>query len=597
MFGSKDKAFDNYELRQLLNNVKCSNDLKRVKKYVLTYFAHCLIPKGVLMWCDGNFHHYNIKDVHHILSEEVTFSEVPVPNPNADSSNSININNKKKSKKSESKNKGKSKDSDDIKVSYITFNVAKWFLYGHKVFYKIGVDPSKSRVYTGSNGQQYINKFPGYLYRNSPPYDTYSEEIKSRVNTIIWHMEHVLCSDKKDQFNYLLGWFANLINGTKMNKAIFFHSGQGTGKSIFTNFIQKNVLGKKITYKTANEKVITGNFNKELEGKVLLVLEEMSGSKTGDWIAFANRLKDFIDGEELIIEEKCKTPYPVDNIISLVINSNNSKAVRLDRDDRRYFIPDISDVYVGNVTYFNELKEAMDYPGVGEAFYVFMKSYATFPTNPFNEVIMPMTGMKQAMVGEAIHTVHQFIKDKYLRYSFGIDVTSMDLYKQFKEWHYSEIGNKKPPIIQEFTRKLNDIGLTARQKRKNGKRNMWYEMDFTELYANCDKKHLMDKHENFNDPNDQNASIEIKNIEKVSKKIPPKVPPKPDSLRVKAVSNKTEQSPLCDTSIVTQSKVIAHDNKAVEAKGKSDKKNNEMLLIKEYSSDDDEWINDYDGLF
>ncbi|CAH1760373.1 5874_t:CDS:2 [Entrophospora sp. SA101] len=53
---------------------------------------------------------------------------------------------------------------------------------------------------------------------------------------------------------------------------------------------------------------------KELEGEVLLVLEEMSNSKSGDWIAFANRFKDFIDN----------------------------------KDDRRYFIPDVSDKYVEN---------------------------------------------------------------------------------------------------------------------------------------------------------------------------------------------------------------------------------------------------------
>ena len=127
-----------------------------------------------------------------------------------------------------------------------------------------------------------------------------------------------------------------MISGRKMNTALFLHSGQGTGKSIITSFIQNKVIGSHITHKTANEKVITGSFNKELEGKVLLILEEMSGSKTGDWISFANRLKDFIDGKILMIEEKGKIPYPVTNIISLIINSNNSKAIRLDKDDRRY---------------------------------------------------------------------------------------------------------------------------------------------------------------------------------------------------------------------------------------------------------------------
>src|SRR5437773_6003919 len=114
-----------------------------------------------------------------------------------------------------------------------------------------------------------------------------------------------------------------------MRKSMFLYSGQGTGKTMLTWFLQRMVLGPKITIKTSDERIITGQFNKELEGKVLLVLEEMSNSKSADWIAFANRLKDFIDHDTLMIQEKYKTPYPVTNITNLIINSNNSKTIRL----------------------------------------------------------------------------------------------------------------------------------------------------------------------------------------------------------------------------------------------------------------------------
>ena len=61
---------------------------------------------------------------------------------------------------------------------------------------------------------------------------------------------------------------------------------------MLTWFLRIMVLGPKITEKKSNEKIITGQFNKELEGKCLLVLEEMSNSNSTDWITFANRLKD-----------------------------------------------------------------------------------------------------------------------------------------------------------------------------------------------------------------------------------------------------------------------------------------------------------------
>ena len=55
----------------------------------------------------------------------------------------------------------------------------------------------------------------------------------------------------------------------------------------------------------------------------------MSNSKSADWITFANQLKDFIDSDTLMIEEKHKTPYSVANITNLIISSNNSKGLLL----------------------------------------------------------------------------------------------------------------------------------------------------------------------------------------------------------------------------------------------------------------------------
>nr|CAG8541514.1 1022_t:CDS:2 [Entrophospora candida] len=126
----------------------------------------------------------------------------------------------------------------------------------------------------------------------------------------------VLCSSDKKQELYD---GINFINSywPKMQKSMFLYSGAGTGKTMLTWFLQGMVLGPKITHKTTNERIITTQFNKELKGKVLLVLEEMSNSKSGDWIAFANQLKDFIDSDTLMIEEKHNTSYPVTNVTNL----------------------------------------------------------------------------------------------------------------------------------------------------------------------------------------------------------------------------------------------------------------------------------------
>jgi hypothetical protein len=283
-------------------------------------------------------------------------------------------------------------------------------------------------------------------------------------------MDEVLCSSIEDQTYYMRNMAMRIAIGQKMQKTIFLYSGPGTGKTMLTWFLRENVLGPKITLKKANEGVIIGQFNKELEGKCLLVLEEMSNSKSVDWITFANRLKDFIDSDTLWIEEKHKTGYPVANITNLIINSNNSKTIRLDKNDRRYFIPDISEKYVENGTgmdsYYAPLDRAIKDPEVGKAFYSYALEYVRL--NPdFNKRKIPMTQTKLMMITRDNNIIHEFIKQNYVCKSRDLDIASSYLYNDFKSWHSEQpaVNNKKPPTIQEFTRALKGIGLEAKRKR------------------------------------------------------------------------------------------------------------------------------------
>jgi len=526
MLGDQKQAFDIIQLRKRLDTAKTFDETIAAKQYVISYFAHCLTPKGILMWDPtvNGFIHFKDKEAKHILNECVTLV---------------------------------SQESNRKQKDYI-FNIWNWFQFDYKYFYKLDVDPTKPRVYEDKLKQKYINRFPGFLYPNPLPYNTFSNEVTTHVKTILDHIKNVLCSNKPDQVKYMFGWLSNMISGRKMKTAIFLHSGQGTGKSIITSFIRENVLGRKITHKTANEKAITGSFNKELEGKVLLILEEMSGSKTGDWLAFASRLKDFIDSEELIIEEKGKTPYPVTNIISLIINSNNSKAVKLDSDDRRYFIPDISDQYIGNKEYFKTLGNAMNHPKVGEAFYSLMLKFAT---QPFNETVIPIAETKQMMLNEAIHSVHIFIKEQYLiakSNETDLNRSSSELYDNYKEWFKEHANNRRSCGIQEFSKKMREIGLVAKQIQTNGSRKMRYQSTREELYNVYKKKGWIDELENiskhkqvhtdlFDETNmtksivkwqdaqsKQQDSHITKQVTKTSKD-PPKVPPKPKHLKTKSV--------------------------------------------------------------
>ena len=470
LLGTPIVEFDRNKLRKLLREAKSHEDLKPAMEYLLGYFA--CGETGVYKWVPDlkTFKHFNKRDAcdTFIQNEIVKF------------------------------NHGEWVEK---------FSIRNWF-FEETPFFTIDVNPTKSLTYQKPCGAYAINNFPGFLHPNPPPFYKFSKEIRDQVKLVINHMREVHCSSDKKQELYMMGLVLRITIGQKMRKSMFLYSGPGTGKTMLTWFLRNMVLGEKITTKTANERIITGQFNKELEGRVLLILEEMSNSKSTDWITFANRLKDFIDSDTLTIEEKHKTSYPVTNITNLIINSNNSKTIRLDKNDRRYFIPDISEKYVENGIgmdhYYAPLDKAIKNPEVGKAFYSYALEYVRL--NPdFNERNIPMSKTKLMMISRDINPVHEFIKQKYICESSGIDVSSTYLYNAYKNWSQENFGIKKRPlIIQEFTRTLGELGLKPKAKRmgerSKNKRIQWYSVSYNDLYATFRKKNMIDEAENIDEP-------------------------------------------------------------------------------------------------
>ena len=464
--------FNSKDLRKLLYSAKSYQELAPAKKYLISYFARG--DEGVYRWRPRkqSFKWYTKKNAcdSFIQSDLVEFKN----------------------------------DKGEV-IS--RFDIRTWF-FRETPFFSLEVNPLQPKIYREVDGGYYINLFLGFLHSNPPPFHDFSQEIRDKVKLILNHMKEVLCSSDEKQAYYMKNLSMRIAIGQKMQKSLFLYSGQGTGKTMLTVFLRKMVLGLKITHKTANERIITGQFNKELEGKCLLVLEEMSNSKSTDWITFANRLKDFIDSDMLTIEEKHKTSYEVANITNLIISSNNSKTIRLDRDDRRYFIPDVSDKYVKNGTgmdhYYAPLDKAMKDPEVGKAFYSYALEYVKL--NPdFDERKVPMTKTKLMMINRDNNAVHEFIKEKYVCKNQGLEESSSSLYSDFKEWYEACFGpTKKPSNIQEFTCSLASLELKAKQKRigdrKAGKRVQWYSSSYNDLYTVFMNKNMIDEAENIEEP-------------------------------------------------------------------------------------------------
>ena len=79
MIGISTAPFEINYLRLLLNNVNTLEGLKPAQDYILEYFAHCINPVEVLMWCPEvqTFQHYSYKDFQRILHSEIIIIIIP----------------------------------------------------------------------------------------------------------------------------------------------------------------------------------------------------------------------------------------------------------------------------------------------------------------------------------------------------------------------------------------------------------------------------------------------------------------------------------------------------------------------------------------
>ena len=108
-----------------------------------------------------------------------------------------------------------------------------------------------------------------------------------------------------------------------MYSILYLKSGQGWGKGIITDFIQRYVLGTQLVYKTSDPQTILGSFNGQLLGKLLLLLEEMPTERS-EWNSLYRALKDKITSDTIEIHEKYKTPKQYKNFMSTIVLTNEN---------------------------------------------------------------------------------------------------------------------------------------------------------------------------------------------------------------------------------------------------------------------------------
>jgi hypothetical protein len=322
----------------------------------------------------------------------------------------------------------------------------------------------------------YLNLCPQMKAQAKHKFDEYDELAKNGVHTLLNFIKEVLADNNLESYNYLIKWFANMLQGNKNDSCLYLKGQQGIGKSTICEFLKDYVIGLDLMLETGSEP-LKNKFNSILGGKLLVLFEELENFSVNEWTAVSSVLKRYITSSTYELEKKNMDSYQAANINNYIINSNND-AIK-DDDGRRYFILDVSHKYMKNTKYFGEMRKQCFNALVGEAFYAYMLEV---DVKYFIPQQYPDTNAKLNSYAKRLDKVYEFIKVEFILNSQDVKLTAKEMYDMYAK--FADSVNTKKLDRTSFSEKLKQVGIEY--KKTNG--NNWYKYTLEQL------KEIADKH-------------------------------------------------------------------------------------------------------
>jgi len=205
----------------------------------------------------------------------------------------------------------------------------------------------------GKDHRGLYNLWRGFTVK---PKKTGSREALAAVQNFLEHIRLNVCRGDVEHFNWLVGYFAHLVQRPweKPLVALVMRGGKGVGKSFIVECIG-HLLGIHFLL-TSNRRFLLSHFNGHLQHLLLFTLEEAfwSGDKQAEGV-----LKDLITGKTHVIEHKGKEPYTVANLLRVVIIGNEDWIVPASGDERRFAVFDVGNGRKQDRPFFQSILDGM----------------------------------------------------------------------------------------------------------------------------------------------------------------------------------------------------------------------------------------------
>jgi uncharacterized protein DUF5906 len=154
-------------------------------------------------------------------------------------------------------------------------------------------------------------------------------------------MEHLV--PEEAERTELLRWIATLVarrNIKMLYGVLLISEVQGVGKGTLGEKILAPLVGEANVSYPSEHDIVESAFNYWLAHKRLAIVHEIyAGSSSKAY----NRLKSIITDRYITVSKKFQANYEIENCMHVFACSNSMRAIRLTMDDRRWFVPKVTD--------------------------------------------------------------------------------------------------------------------------------------------------------------------------------------------------------------------------------------------------------------
>jgi hypothetical protein len=171
------------------------------------------------------------------------------------------------------------------------------------------------------------------------------------VSPFLELLDHIFRDADPAHRTWFLSWLAFPLQypGVKLNTACLFHGRQqGSGKTLI-GVTMGRIYGQ--NYQLIRNKQLAGSFNSWAVRKQFVLGDEISGGESHDK-KLAEELKSMVTQETITINTKNVPEYDLRDCINYYFTSNFDDALKLDDEDRRFFVWRMPDEVLDRIEFF-----------------------------------------------------------------------------------------------------------------------------------------------------------------------------------------------------------------------------------------------------